>query len=149
MRFKKVLIFILMALLITGGYVGYDIYKKIFVPNVPKEVYLNIPTGANYIDVLAILIEKNVVKNKSSFDWLARKMKYDKNIHAGHYKITPGMNNKELIILLRSGKQTPVYFIFNNVRLPAELASVISRTIEADSASIMKLFNDDLFLKQY
>jgi UPF0755 protein len=150
MRFKKIITLTVLIVVMLIGYVGYDIYRKIFSPNVfPKQTYVNIPTGSDYIDVLAILIEKNIVKNKSSFDWLARKMKYDKNIYPGHYKLTPGMSNKDLITLLRSGKQTPVHFVFNNIRLPAELASVISRTIEADSVSIMKLFDDDLFLKQY
>jgi UPF0755 protein len=150
MRFKKIITLTVLIVVMLIGYVGYDIYRKIFSPNVfPKQTYVNIPTGSDYIDVLAILIEKNIVKNKSSFDWLARKMKYDKNIYPGHYKLTPGMSNKDLITLLRSGKQTPVHFLFNNIRLPAELASVISRTIEADSVSIMKLFDDDLFLKQY
>ncbi len=150
MSFKKIFVFILLAFVLAGAYYGYNIYKRIFAPNVfPQELYLNIPTGSNYVDVLTILIEKNIVKDKSSFDWLARKMKYDKNIHPGHYKLTPGMSNKDLITLLRSGKQTPVQFIFNNLRLPAELASEISKTIEADSTSVMNLFNDDVYLKQY
>ncbi|MEP7168312.1 MAG: endolytic transglycosylase MltG [Bacteroidota bacterium] len=147
---KKIIYFLLLISIIAIVYFSYDVYRKIFAPNVfPKETYLNIPTGSDYVNVLTILIEKNIVKNKSSFDWLARKMKYDKNIHAGHYKLTPGMNNKDLIVLLRSGKQTPVHFIFNNIRMPGDLASVISKTIEADSASIMSLFKDDLYLKQY
>lgn len=150
MKLKKILIVLLLIALAAGAFLSYDFYKKVFAPNVfPKEVYLNIPTGSNYVDVLAILIEKDIVKNKSSFDWLAKKMKYDKNIHAGHYKLTPGMSNKDLITLLRSGKQTPVQLIFHNIRLPAELASEVSNTIEADSVSLMKLFEDDLFLKQY
>jgi peptidoglycan lytic transglycosylase G len=150
MKFKKILTFSLLILLAAGAYFGYDVYRKIFAPNVfPKEIYLDIPTGSNYVNVLTVLIEKNIVKNKSSFDWLARKMKYDKNIHPGHYKLTPGMNNKELITLLRSGKQTPVHLIFNNIRLPVELASEVSNTIEADSISIISLLNDDVFLKQF
>jgi UPF0755 protein len=150
MKFKKVISFSLLILLAVGLYFGYDIYKRVFAPNVfPKTVYLNIPTGSNYVDVLAILMEKDIVKNKSSFDWLAQKMKYDKNIHAGHYKITPGMNNKELITLLRSGRQTPVQLIFNNVRLTTGLASVVSHSIEADSLSLINLLNDDSYLKQY
>jgi UPF0755 protein len=150
MRFKKIFTLVLLILFLTAAYLAYDLYKKVLAPNVfPKEIYLNIPTGSNYVDVLAILMEKDIVKNKSSFDWLARKMKYDKNVHAGHYKLTPGMSNKDLITLLRSGKQTPVHIIFNNIRLPGELASVISKTIEADSVSLMNLFNDDLYLKQY
>ena len=150
MRCKKIFTLILLILVLLISYVGYDIYRRIFSPNVfPKDAYVNIPTGSDYIDVLTILIEKDIVKNKSSFDWLAKKMKYDKNIHPGHYKLTPGMSNKDLIELLRSGKQTPVNLTFNNIRLPAEMASLISKNIEADSISAMKLFEDNLLLKKY
>ncbi|MEO5570265.1 MAG: endolytic transglycosylase MltG [Bacteroidia bacterium] len=147
---RKTAKIILLVALTLVAFIGYDIYRKIFSPNVfSRETYLNIPTGSDYVRVLTILIEKNIVKNKSSFDWLAKKMKYDKNIHPGHYRITPGMNNKDLITLLRSGKQTPVRLTLNNIRLATQLASVISTTLEADSISVINLLKDDAYLKQY
>lgn len=150
MKKGKIIFFGLLVFVFAGVYWGYTIYNRIFTPNNFQDaVFVNIPTGAGYNDVLNILIRNNIVKDKSSFDWLAKKMKYDKNIHPGRYKLIPGINNKELVTLLRSGKQTPVQLTFNNIRRPAELASVVSRTLETDSSSLMKLLTDNGYLKQF
>jgi UPF0755 protein len=150
-RRKRILIFFICLLLISGGgYYSYDIYKKIFAPSIfPLQTFVNIPTGSVYKDVKRILIAQKIIKDSIPFNWLAYKMKYDKNIHAGHYKLVSGMSNKDLIVLLRSGKQTPVEVIFNNVRSATELASIVSHDIEADSVSLIKILSDDNYLKQY
>ncbi len=56
------------------------------------------------------------------------------------------MNNKELVSLLRSGKQTPVKVIFNNVRTRQEFADRISEQIEADNASLLDLLTNQQFI---
>ena len=149
---KRALLIFLICFVLAGTaiYYSYDIYKKIFAPAIfPLQTFLNIPAGSTYNDVKKNLIENKIVRDSASFDWLARKMKYDKNIHAGHYKLVPGMSNKDLITLLRSGKQTPVEVIFNNVRTVSEFASIVSHDIEADSVSIIKILKNDAYLKQY
>ena len=52
--------------------------------------------------------------------------------------ITFGLNNDELINLLRSGDQTPVDVTFNNMRNIYQLAGVVSKQIEADSLSLVQ-----------
>jgi UPF0755 protein len=59
------------------------------------------------------------------------------------------MSNNELVNLLRSGKQEPVMVIFQNIRSREELAGKISRQIEADSLSILKLLTNADYLKQF
>lgn len=147
---KKVLTLLIVALLAAGAYFGFDFYKKIFAPNVlPEKIYLNIPTGSTFNDVLNILKENKILKDEKSFSWVAEKMKYKNRILPGRYHIEPGMSNKDLVTLLRSGKQTPVNLVFNSIRTKQELAGIISRAIEADSVSIMNLLNDSAYLKNF
>jgi UPF0755 protein len=54
-----------------------------------------------------------------------------------------------LVNLLRSGKQEPVRVTFQNIRSREELAGKISRQIEADSLSLLKLLRDPDYLKQF
>lgn len=131
--------------------IGYSYYRKIFTPNVKlatAEQFFYIKTNNTFPDVAASLDSQKILLNKKSFEWLAEKMKYDKRVLPGKYKLLNGMSNHELIILLRSGKQTPVRVIFNSVRTVNDFAGVVSHQIEADSASLIKLIYDSAFLSQ-
>lgn len=135
--------------MIIGGIFGYKYYKIIFQPNTQiadnsaKAIY--IPTKADYGDVLNLLVENNIIIDKQSFDWVARKKNYPANIKPGKYTINPTMNNNALVNLLRSGRQTPVKLTFNNIRTKQQFAGIIARQIEADSLSIIKLLENDTF----
>jgi len=144
-------IFILLTLFIIASLVaGYFIYRMIFKPNVwtagqaVTSVY--IPTGSDFDDVKTILYSQGIIVNRNSFEWLARKKQYPDLIKPGHYLVREGMNNDELINMLRRGEQSPVKVIFNNIRTKTDLASRVAHQIEADSASIMALLEDSVYL---
>lgn len=145
---------IIIAIVLVSGFgigIGYSFYRKIFSPNVTlssQQDFIFIKTKSTFTDVVATLDSQKMLLNKESFEWLAGKMKYDLRVLPGKYKLTNGMSNRELILLLRSGKQTPVRLIFNSVRTVNDLAGVVSRQIEADSLSLVKLFLDTVFLNE-
>jgi UPF0755 protein len=149
----KVIISFFVILIISGGIAAYKLYHAIYEPNVflgdrrTKHIYL--PTGSNFTDVKATLYENGMIINRNTFEWLAEKKNYKNNIKPGRYLIREDMGNNELINLLRSGEQDPVNLTFNNIRLKEQLAGVISRQIEADSASIIRLLNDPEMLRKY
>jgi UPF0755 protein len=58
------------------------------------------------------------------------------------------MNNNDLINLLRSGKQEPVRISLNCIRDLNHLAGYVASHLEADSASIVKMAHDELFLNE-
>jgi len=145
---KKLIWVIIIGFLIAAVAVSV-LYSKILKSNVnlnEKEyTYIEIPSGATYNKVLAIIKAKEILVNENSFNWVAKKKEYPNLVKAGRFKIKNGMNNNELINLLRSGKQEPVHLVFNNVRTLDQLASRISVQIEADSISLLESFtNDDL-----
>ena len=148
--FYKIFISVIFILLITGGIYAYWKYKKVYQPNVVLEKkhteYLYIPTGSTVEDVIQLLYENNYIINRSSFEWLAEKKKYKNHVHPGRYLLKDNMSNNELINLLRSGEQVPVNIIYSRTRTKEQLASKISKQIEADSLSIVKLLNDENFV---
>ena len=87
--FRRILI-VIGILLIVGGYFGYKKYQDIFAGNVPvklEQPYVNIPTGATYEEVLALLKNQEILIDWKSFDWLAEQMKYKRpEMRAGSYK---------------------------------------------------------------
>lgn len=146
----KLLIVGLLAALVVG-YLGY---QKFFKPNVHVEQqeskkYLFIHTGGTFDEVVDMLEECKCISDIKSFEWLAQQMKYTNNVKPGKYCLKNGMTNRELITMLRAGEQEPVKLVFNNVRFKRDFASIISKQIEADSSSILKLLNKDSFLGKY
>ncbi|HRH67554.1 MAG TPA: endolytic transglycosylase MltG, partial [Bacteroidia bacterium] len=136
---------VIFLLLVAAG-MGSLIYKKIYAPNVmtsrQRPQFILIPTGSKFEDVVKILDAQQLLIDEKSFRWTAAQMKYVGKIRPGRYQLTPRMNNKELVSLLRSGKQVPVKVVFNNIRTREELAKKVGEQIEAKSSSILNLLND-------
>ena len=137
---KYVIWFIVLLLLVlsVGSYLLYQVIYKpnVWTPN-GKEVSIYIPTESNFENVKLILFKKGLIIHRNNFIWLADKKKYPDLIKPGHYIIKNNISNDELVNLLRSGNQTPVDVIFNNIRDIYQLAGIVSTQIEADSTSIV------------
>jgi len=131
----------------------FELYKTIFSSNVilknKQSGFLYIPSHSNYSDVIEILKKKEILINIESFDWLASRLDYKNHVHPGKYKLKRNMSNKDLIILLKSGRQTPVKITINNIRTKEELISKISKLVEADSTNLIHLLTSKEFLKPY
>jgi UPF0755 protein len=140
------MIFIIVAII-----AALSLFRAILGPNVrtnndePESIF--IPTGSNFSDVKKILYGKGLIINRRSFEWMAGRKDYPSLVKPGHYVLKGSMSNNELIDLLRSGHQTPVRVVFNNIRKKEELAGKISQQIEADSLSLIKCWNEREFLK--
>ncbi len=147
---RRIILWILFLLILFSLGTGYWLYNIIFAPNTwtatgkPASVY--VPTGANY-DTLKIRLYRNgLIVHRKNFEWWAEKKKLPSLVKPGRYLIPDGMNNYDLVEMLRSGKQTPVKVVFNNVRTIYQLAGKVSKQIEADSLSIVRLLTDSAYV---
>jgi len=148
----RFLLWSLLVLIIASLVAGYYLYQAILSNNVwtPEDeaVSVYIPTGSDFEDVKQILYSHGLILNRSTFEWLARQKNYPELVKPGHFLVSPGMSNDELINMLRLGEQVPVKVVFNNIRLKDQLAHKVSRQIEADSADLMHLLNDSAYLAE-
>lgn len=150
---KKVIIAILLLILIVGGAGGYYAYKTIYQSNVnlgeKKSEIIYIPTGSTFDDVIRILGENNILKNRSTFELLAERKKYKNAVKPGKYRVLAKMSNNALINLLRAGIQEPIKINFNGLHTVDELMDRVGRRIEADSASLHHAIKDNGYLSRY
>ena len=137
---------VLVLAVITAFYVYDAIFRSNTKTAAGELTSIFIPTGAGFEEVKAILYGQDLIANRSSFEWLAHRKNYPGLVKPGHYLVTGGMSNDELVNMLRSGNQTPVRVSFNNIRTKQELAGRISKQLEADSAGLMTLLNEQGFL---
>lgn len=150
--FTKIILFSLTIIILTLASIAYSYYNKIYKTNVRidlKDEFVYIPTGSTFDDVIRILTEEQILSDISSFEWLAEIKKYNKNIKPGKYRIKKGMNNNELINLLRSGKQEPVKLTIRGFRNYQLLAGYVSHKLEADSNSICDIFENEMMAQKY
>ncbi|MDR0969393.1 MAG: endolytic transglycosylase MltG [Lentimicrobiaceae bacterium] len=151
-RIRSIIFTIFFVLIVVAMAGGYLLYRVLFHPNVwtpnDKEVSVFIPTGSDFEDVKHILYTHGLIIHRNNFEWVAAKKSYPSNIKAGHYILKNGLSNNDLINILRSGNQQPVKVIFNNLRNIEQLAGVVSKQIEADSAAIVQLLQDADFVNQ-
>jgi len=147
-RFIFRLIFFL--LLLAGGAFSYF---TLFKPNVyldgKKYKFIYIPTKATYDDLVEMLEEENIVQNKKSFVWLAKAMSLPDQFKPGKYRVIAGMSNRQLINLIKSGKQELVKITFNSAdRTNEDLENKISEKLEISEDELEAFFEGETVISK-
>jgi UPF0755 protein len=149
----RVAIGLITAAVVVAIFVLLKLYTTIFSPAVvltdENSAIFFVSTGSDYNTVVDDLQKSGHINDLESFDWLAKKKKYDLNVKPGRYRLINGMSNNDLVNLLRSGRQEPVDLVFNNVRTTRELAGIISRQLEPDSLEFLKAFTDTSIIHKF
>ncbi|PQB04009.1 endolytic transglycosylase MltG [Aureitalea marina] len=148
MYIKKILWAIAILGLIGMGGFAYYVYNHVFSPNTAfqnEEAHVYIPTGASFEQVIQEL--EPLLKDINSFALVAKRKKYDQNVKAGHFLISKGMNNNELVNAIRIGN-VPITVKFNNQERLQNLAGTLSQQMETDSIALFQAMTDSVFLKQ-
>ena len=143
---KKKLLIILAIVLAIGLGTAYSYYSKIFSANTTQVSTIYIPSNSDFDAVVEIV--SPILKNEASFIWVAKKKNYPNTIRAGKYQLEKGMNNNDLVNLLRSGNQVTLKLSFNNQDTLEKLAGRIAEQLEPDSTSILIALTDQVFLSK-
>lgn len=137
---------------LVAAYMAWDYYQRILSPNVSlpvSSVEFFVYSEWTYSDVFDALKAQKIIEDPEGFEWVAQRKGYPRLIKPGRFVIFDGMNNNQLVDLLRSGAQEPVSVVLRSVRTKSALAANVAQYIEADSASISTLLNDAAFCAQY
>jgi len=123
---------ILMACLAGTAFLWIVVFKPNVKSDTARRIYL--PSGSSFENLMDTLRSSGALKSERNFLVTAKLKSFDRSLKAGSYMIDPGMNNSEIVNMLRSGKQTPVNVTFNNIRTLDELAARVGSQIESDPA---------------
>ena len=80
-KFLKLLISFFVVVVLCIFFIANHFHKKIFQPNISinssnSGVFVEIPTGSDFDDVIEILSEKGILVNYNSFKWVSDKKNY-------------------------------------------------------------------------
>src|SRR4051812_35571396 len=90
------------------GAAAFYAYRKFFAATVSlkdkNHTYIFIERDDTFEDLISDINADNIISDPESFEWLARKMELDKNIHPGKYRIANGMTTRQIINLVKYNK---------------------------------------------
>jgi UPF0755 protein len=148
MYIKKILLAVVLLGAVGMGAFAWYVYNTAFSGNTAfnnKEAHVYIPTNATIDDVVAEL--EPLLRDTESFYAVAAQKKYAQNVKPGHFIITKGMTNNDIVNVLRS-RNIPINIKFNNQERLEDLAGHIAQQIEADSLSLLEAMREPQFLKE-
>ena len=142
---RRLLLIILSIFFVVGVAIAYIGYRAFFASNTHGEAtYIYIRQGEDYHSLIKYLEESGSVIDMKSFKLVASVEKLEEAVKPGRYRISPGMDNRQLARTFKLGWQTPVNLtISGNIRDMDKLASIISSKIECDSMSVIRALTDE------
>jgi UPF0755 protein len=142
---KRILLGAFVLLLLFACFAGWRVLGPATAFSGEK-YFLYIRTGMNYEQLLDTLKKDTVLESPAFFDWIARKRDYPATLKAGKYEIKKDMSLVSIIRMLRNGRQAPIHLVITKLRTRQNLASMIGKRFECDSAEAMRFFenNDSL-----
>lgn len=149
---KKIILAISLMGIVLLGFVGYPYYQLHFKTlQIDNDIIFYIPTGADFNEVSEIIDSEKILDKKTFVDYAEKFELNDRNIEPGKYKASKGMKIKNLIYGLKNGNQEikDVVITFNNCEDIEDVAGMVSKFIEADSAAIVNYVKDTKTIEKY
>lgn len=142
---KKTLFLIITACLV---FIGYWAYENVFKSNVrldgKKYTYIFIKSNSTYQEMLDEIYSQNIIEDKESFEWTARKMDLQNNVHYGKFRIDESMSNRSIVNAIKKNKQEKVKLYFNSqIRTQEQFINYVSDKIEVEKSELEDFCNDD------
>jgi UPF0755 protein len=143
-KITKLFIIAFIVAIGIGGYWVYFNYFKAGIKLNKDYEFIYIQSAYDFNDVLYELKDKNIISETEKFEWLAKQMKLDQNIHPGKYRILNGMTNRQIINLIKYNKEEKVKLTLNSqIHDLEEFFSYVDDKLELDEELIEDYFTDD------
>lgn len=145
---KKTFYVIVFAVIVFAGYIVYEnIFKSNVTLNGKKYTYLYIKSNSSYTDVLDQIYNQQIIDDKESFEWIARKMDLPTNIHCGKFRIDSKMSNRAIVNAIKKNKQEKVKLFFNSqIRTKEQFINYVAEKTEIEKNDLESFCNDDEIL---
>ncbi len=125
--------------------INYVSYSEI--SRVDSDIVVQIPTNSTIEQQAAILVDFGAIKDSSDYMTYAKMMDIGVG-KPGNYNLKEGMSYKDIMVMMQMGWQSPVKVTFIPALTINQIAGRVSKSIEADSISILEAFkSDSLHLK--
>lgn len=133
---KKLFLILLSIAFLIGTFLGFRFYNKHYVANVQKEGYFSIPRKANFQQIIDSI--SPYLSDKESFREVALSKAMDKYFNAGRYKVKMGMDNRELVNMIKAGNQSSISFRIGDFYDVYQMVGRVAKKTEIDSLQFIQ-----------
>ncbi|WP_018616734.1 endolytic transglycosylase MltG [Segetibacter koreensis] len=138
---KNVVISISVAVFVIALVVAYLLFGSATAFKENKK-YLFVYTGkADETSVMNFIEKNDLLKNPSIFKLLANKTHVWDKLKPGRFEIKKGENLISITRMLRNNRQSAVNLVINKLRTNEDVAGIIAKNFEADSAEVISYIN--------
>jgi UPF0755 protein len=135
------------------AFAGFYLYNKFFAGIKLKDknyTYIFIEQNDSFEDVINDINSENIIENRKAFEWLAKEMDLDKNIHPGKYRILNGMNMRQIINLIKYNKQEKVKLTYNSqIHELDEFVEYTDEKLELNASELEDFLTDEQKLNDW
>lgn len=136
---KKAVLIIILLIVAVAGFFGFRYYNTYYGNNVEKEGYILISHKAGFKQILDSI--GPYIKNKESFQEVAKAKGLDQNFKAGRYHIEKGTGNTNLVNMIKAGNQTANTFRIGDFGDMYQMVGKVTKKTESDSLQFVNGFN--------
>lgn len=141
-------------LLITLSSLSWLVYQHYILNKADlKEkgyAYLLIGRNQDFNGLMSDLRSQSLVEDTEAFEWLARRMELPENIHPGKYRITSGMNARQIINLIKYKKEEKVKLSYNSqIRNLEEFIEYTAMKLELEEEELKDWLDNEDKLDQF
>lgn len=142
-------IFLVITILLGGviGYFGLKWYLNYYSDNVKKEGYVIIPKGSNF-DAIIDSVSGNL-KDVEAFTKVSTEKGLPKKIRSGRYFFKKGMNNTQIVNMIKAGNQSEDSFRIGDFYDVYQMVGRVTKKTEMDSAQFIKGLENIAIAKGY
>ncbi len=138
---------VILILLILGALGGFWVYQNFFKSKVKlnkDHEFIYIQSAFDLNDIVYELKDKNILNETDKFEWLAKQMDLEKNIHPGKYRVTNGMTTRQIINLIKYNKQEKIKLSFNSqIHDMEEFIDYVNDKLEINEDELEAYFEDE------
>jgi UPF0755 protein len=148
-RKKRLVILVALALIAAGLW----FLKTKFLPQVKlkdkNHVFIYVEPQDLIEDISEKLHEEGVIDDPAAFEWLAERMHLSEEIHPGKYRIINGMNMRQVVNLLRYGKEEKITLSLNwQIRDLEEFIEYVDDKLLLSDEEMEHFFSDEARLQE-
>jgi UPF0755 protein len=148
---KNFFLFLMTIAIAVSAYLAYNHY----ILNKAKlkdrsYVFVYLGHEEPYQDLISQLDSERIVEDVEAFKWLAKQMKLEEGMHPGKYRITNGMNARQIINMIKYNKQEKVKLTYNSqIHTLEEFVEYTDAKLELNEEAIESWIEDEKRLEDY
>jgi len=146
---KKIILAVLLIILIGGGIAAWLVFGSgTAFSEKTKQVFITADETGKDALVKKLTVE-NIVSNTTTFTALAGQMNLWSKMKPGKYEFKKGQSTISIIRMLRNNQQAEIKLVINKLRIKQDLAKLVGKSFQADSASVFSFLSSNDSLKQF